>query len=74
MPNIRPSADLAVSYDEISRYCHETKEPVFITNNGRGDLAVMSMDSYDRISSRFELLLSGENTNCFPTIRISIQL
>ncbi len=42
MPNIRSSADLRNSYNEISTFCHEYAEPVFITKNGKGDLAVMS--------------------------------
>ena len=55
MPNIRSSADLRNSYNEISSYCHQNGEPVFITKNGKGDLAVMSIEAYDRLMSRFEL-------------------
>ena len=55
MPNIRTSDDLITGYDEISEFCSETHEPVFITKDGRGDLAVMSMEEYDRLESRFEL-------------------
>jgi PHD/YefM family antitoxin component YafN of YafNO toxin-antitoxin module len=47
MPAIRKSADLRNHYGEISAYCHENREPVFITRNGEGDLAVMSMEEYD---------------------------
>ena len=35
MPNIRSSADLRNNYNEISTYCHEYDEPVFITRNAR---------------------------------------
>ena len=38
MPNIRPSADLRNRYNEISTFCHDSAEPVFITKNGKGDL------------------------------------
>lgn len=55
MPNIRPSSDLRNSYNEISEFCHESSEPVFITKNGRGDLAVMSIESYEELKGRFEL-------------------
>ena len=55
MPNICPAATLGTSYKEISRYCHETGKPVFVTDEGRGDLAVMSMENYEKISDRFEL-------------------
>lgn len=55
MPTIRPSADLRNSYNEISEFCHEHSEPVFITKNGKGDLAVMSIELYDALKGKFEL-------------------
>lgn len=55
MPTIRPSADLRNSYNEISEYCHQYLEPVFITKNGKGDLAVMSIEAYEEIKSKLEL-------------------
>ena len=48
MPNIRSSADLRNSYNEISTFCHDYGEPVFITKNGKGDLVVMSIEAYER--------------------------
>jgi len=35
--------------------CHEHSEPVFITKNGKGDLAVLSIDAYERLCGKFEL-------------------
>lgn len=55
MPMIRSSADLRNSYNEISSLCHEYSEPVFITKNGKGDLAVMSIEAYEQMLGRFEL-------------------
>lgn len=55
MPNIRPSSDLRNKYNEISAYCHQYGEPVYITKNGAGDLAVMSIEAYERLTARFEL-------------------
>ena len=55
MPNIRSSADLRNSYSEISTFCHEYAEPVFITKNGKGDLAVMSIEAYEQLAGRCEL-------------------
>lgn len=55
MPNIRSSADLRNHYNEISKFCHEYDEPVFITKNGKGDLAVLSMEAYEQMVGRFEL-------------------
>lgn len=55
MPNIRSSADLRNSYNDISEFCHTYSEPVFITKNGKGDLAVMSIETYEQLIGRFEL-------------------
>ena len=55
MPTIRPSADLRNKYNEISDFCHEYTEPVFITKNGKGDLAVMSMETYELLSGKLAL-------------------
>ena len=55
MPTIKSSTDLRNNYNEISTFCHETKEPVFITKNGHGDLAVMSIDLFNKFMSKYEL-------------------
>jgi prevent-host-death family protein len=55
MPAIRPSADLRNNYNEISQFCHDYPEPVFITKNGTGDLAVMSIETYELLSGKQEL-------------------
>ena len=56
MPTIRPSADLRNKYNEISELCHRYEEPVFITKNGQGDLAVMSIETFEKLSGREELI------------------
>ena len=55
MPTIRPSSDLRNHYNDISDFCHQYGEPVYITKNGAGDLAVMSIETYEKLTSRFEL-------------------
>jgi prevent-host-death family protein len=55
MPKITSSADLRNNYNDISNFCHQYKEPVFITKNGKGDLAVMSIETYEALAGRFEL-------------------
>ena len=55
MPTIKSSADLRNNYNEISKFCHNYPEPVFITKNGKGDLAVMSIEAYEGLISRFKL-------------------
>lgn len=55
MPTIKSSTDLRNRYNEISSFCHETQKPVFITKNGRGDLAVMSIDAFNKLMDKYEL-------------------
>lgn len=55
MPTIKSSADLRNGYNEISSLCHTYNEPVFITKNGKGDLAVMSIEAYDKLVGKTEL-------------------
>jgi len=55
MPAIRKSADLRNNYGEISEFCHNYREPIFITKNGQGDLAVMSIETYEEIIGKLEL-------------------
>ena len=54
MPAIRSSADLRNHYNEISTFCHNYPEPVFITKNGKGDLAVMSIEAYFELYSQIK--------------------
>ena len=49
MALIRPCADLRNNYNEISKICHETKEPMYITKNGTNDLVVLSDEAYEEI-------------------------
>lgn len=46
MPQIIPIRDLKNTGD-ISKLCHNSKEPVFITKNGYGDMVIMSMEIYE---------------------------
>ncbi len=55
MPTIRPSSDLRNSYNQISEYCNTYNEPVYITKNGKGDLVVMDINTYEKLVGRFEL-------------------
>lgn len=55
MPAIKPSSDLRNNYNEISQFCHKYNEAVYITKNGKGDLAVMSIETYERLVGKFEL-------------------
>ena len=48
MAIIRPCAELRNNYNEISKICHETQEPVYITKNGANDLVILSNEAYEK--------------------------
>jgi len=43
---IKPSTALRNNYLEMSKLAHKTKEPIYITRNGEGDLVLMSMEAF----------------------------
>ena len=49
MALIRPCTDLRNNYNEISRICHETQEPMYITKNGTKDLVILSDEAYETL-------------------------
>lgn len=62
---IKSSTSLRNEYNEISAYCKEKMEPVFLTKNGEGDLVVMSIDAYKMREEMLDLrekLLEAEAT------------
>ena len=71
MPTIRPSSDLRNKYNEISEFCHKYSEPVYITKNGQGDLAVLSIETFERLVGKFELYrLLDEGMNDIRSKRV----
>ena len=58
MPKIISSSTLRNGYNEVSAWCREKQEPVFVTKNGAGDLAVMYIESYEQLMARLDLLKS----------------
>ena len=55
MASVRPSTDLGSIYNDISQFCKENKEPIFITNNGCDELAIMSIEMYRQLTAQDEL-------------------
>ena len=55
MPQIIPIRDLK-NTSEISQLCHESKEPIFITKNGYGDMVIMSMRVYEESMYMLDVL------------------
>ena len=55
MPSIRPISDLRNSANEISDFCRQSREPVYITLNGTGDMVVLNIDEYERHMALIDL-------------------
>jgi PHD/YefM family antitoxin component YafN of YafNO toxin-antitoxin module len=55
MPAIRNSVDLVNNYKEIQEFCQNYREPIFLTNNGQGELAIMSIETYEELMGKLEL-------------------
>ena len=47
-PKIRPISDLRNKFKDVSRAVHESNAPVYLTKNGRGDMVVMSLETYEQ--------------------------
>ena len=62
---IKPSATIRQNYNEIADLCRATKEPVYLTKNGEGDIVVMDVESFVRrekmLRLREELLAVEED-------------
>jgi PHD/YefM family antitoxin component YafN of YafNO toxin-antitoxin module len=62
---IKPSAVIRQNYNEIAELCRSSREPVFLTKNGAGDLVVMDIETYTRreklLRLREELLAAEED-------------
>ena len=53
--NIRPSAAIRQNYNEIADLCRSSKDPVYLTKNGEGDLVVMDIESFTRREKMLQL-------------------
>lgn len=61
MPKIISSTTLRNGYNDISEFCHSAREPIFITKNGQGDLALMSIEQYEELISKAEFYKNLED-------------
>jgi PHD/YefM family antitoxin component YafN of YafNO toxin-antitoxin module len=63
--HIKPSASIRQNYNEIAALCRSTREPVYLTKNGEGDLVVMDVETFSRrekmLKLREELLAVEED-------------
>ncbi|HZK37475.1 MAG TPA: type II toxin-antitoxin system Phd/YefM family antitoxin [Clostridia bacterium] len=54
---IKASASLRNDYSSISELAKKTKEPIYITKNGEGDLVVMSIEAFEKREQMLDLRL-----------------
>ena len=54
---IKASATLRNDYSSISELAKKTKEPIYITKNGEGDLVVMSIEAFEKREQMLDLRL-----------------
>ena len=52
---IKASAALRNDYTAISNMARATKEPIYITKNGEGDLVVMNIDAFEKREQMLKL-------------------
>ncbi len=52
---IKPISDLRNKANELSKLVHKTRDPVFITRNGEGDMVLMSLAQYAELHRKLDL-------------------
>lgn len=73
---IKASAALRNDYSEISALAKTTKEPIYITKNGEGDLVLMSIDAFEKREQMLEMrvrVLQAEQERLDGAKTISVQ-
>lgn len=45
---VKPSSVIRSDYKTFSKLCHESDDPIIVTNNGENDLVVMSHEAFCR--------------------------
>ena len=53
--HIKASASIRSNYNDISKLCKESGEPVYLTKKGEGDLVVMDITSFERRAKELRL-------------------
>jgi len=57
MPQIIPIKDLK-NTAEVSDMCHKSREPIYITKNGYGDMVIMSIEEYEEVLNEINMYRS----------------
>ncbi|MCQ4635937.1 type II toxin-antitoxin system Phd/YefM family antitoxin [Anaerovorax odorimutans] len=72
---IKPSTALRNEYSKISSLAHESKEPIYITKNGEGDMVLMSIDAFEQREQLLKLrekVLQAEQERISGAATISV--
>ncbi len=48
IPAIRPISDLRTNLNSVCSEAHESRQPIFMTKNGKASLVVMDCDAYEQ--------------------------
>ena len=51
---IKPSAEIRNNYRKVADFCIQTGEPVYLTNNGEGELVIMSIQAWEEERQRIK--------------------
>jgi prevent-host-death family protein len=80
---IKSSTVLRNDYGTVSSLAHQTREPIYITKNGDGDIVVMSIDAFEErekmLDHRAAVLeaefsrLAGEPTYSLNEVRAKLK-
>jgi PHD/YefM family antitoxin component YafN of YafNO toxin-antitoxin module len=52
---IKPTTALNTEFDEITKICRELAEPVYLTENGEGELVIMSIAAFEKREAMLDL-------------------
>ena len=79
MKMISPVSDLRNNFADISKTVYETKQPVFLTKKGSGDMVVLSMEAFEKMQFDRQLRLRSSKTDeevrtCQQTVVFASQI
>ena len=49
IPQIRPISDLRTNLNDVCEQAQESKEPIFMTKNGKASLVVIDCEAYEQM-------------------------
>lgn len=62
MPTVLPISDLQRNLGSVAAECHETRQPIYLTKNGKASLVVMDAAEFDRRFASLDSLREHEET------------